>query len=91
MPKAEMNSMASSYRDPRWTVKVSVCQPTRNITKPRLKRPPAKGDFNPPKHEIEAFARCILPAIQAFFDTEAGRREFAEWQEKQLCDNPKAQ
>jgi hypothetical protein len=35
------------------------------------------------KFGIQAFARCILPAIQAYFDTEAGRREFAEWQKQQ--------
>jgi len=35
--------------------------------------------FRPPKHEIESFARCIFPAIQAYFESEEGQREFAEW------------
>jgi len=36
-----------------------------------------------PKHEIEALARCILPEIQKFFQSEEGKREFAEWQAEQ--------
>jgi len=33
-----------------------------------------------PRHEIEALARCLLPEIQRFFESEEGQREFAEWQ-----------
>lgn len=36
-----------------------------------------------PKHEIEALARCFLPAIQQFFESAQGQREFAEWQAEQ--------
>ena len=32
-----------------------------------------------PKHEIEALARCLLPEIQKFFESEDGKREFEEW------------
>lgn len=35
-----------------------------------------------PKHELEALARCLLPDIQAYFESEDGKREFAEWQEQ---------
>lgn len=35
-----------------------------------------------PQHQIEAIARCILPDILAFYESEEGQREFAEWQEK---------
>jgi hypothetical protein len=35
--------------------------------------------FRPPKHEIESFARCIFPAIQTYFESKEGQREFAEW------------
>ena len=38
--------------------------------------------FRPPKHEIESFARCIFPAIQAYFESEEGQKEFAEWKAK---------
>ena len=36
-----------------------------------------------PKHEIEALARCLLPEIQKFFESEEGKREFEEWKDKQ--------
>ena len=36
-----------------------------------------------PQHEIESLARCLLPKIQAFFESEEGKREFEEWKEKQ--------
>ena len=32
-----------------------------------------------PYHEVEALARILLPEIQAFFESEEGQREFAEW------------
>ena len=35
-----------------------------------------------PKHEIEALARCLLPEIQKFFESEEGQREFEEWKKQ---------
>lgn len=35
-----------------------------------------------PDHAIESFARCILPAIQEYFESEEGQREFAEWKKQ---------
>ena len=32
-----------------------------------------------PKHEIESLARCLLPEIVEFFESEEGKREFEEW------------
>lgn len=32
-----------------------------------------------PKHELEKLARCFLPDIIAFFETEEGQREYEEW------------
>lgn len=32
-----------------------------------------------PDHVIESIARCILPSIQAYFESEEGKWEFAEW------------
>jgi hypothetical protein len=50
---------------------------------PDSKRNPAREPpFRPPQHEIEAFARCVLPAIQAYFESEAGRQEFAACKEE---------
>jgi len=36
-----------------------------------------------PHHEIESLARCLLPEIQKFFESEEGKREFEEWKAEQ--------
>lgn len=36
-----------------------------------------------PDHVIESLARCILPSIRAYFESEEGKREFAEWKRQQ--------
>ena len=36
-----------------------------------------------PQHEIEALARCLLPDIQRFFESEEGQKEFAKWKKEQ--------
>lgn len=38
-----------------------------------------------PDHVIESLARCILPAIQKYFESEEGQREFEKW--KEVRDN----
>lgn len=43
-----------------------------------------------PYHEVEALARVLLPEIQAFFESEDGQREFAEWKAKQQAEQKKA-
>lgn len=37
-----------------------------------------------PKHELESLARCFLPDIQAFFESEEGRKEYEEWKAEQV-------
>lgn len=37
---------------------------------------------NIPQYQIEAIARCIMPDILAFYESEEGQREFAEWKER---------
>lgn len=37
-----------------------------------------------PQHQIEAVARCLLPDIIAFYESEEGQWEFVEWKEKQI-------
>lgn len=32
-----------------------------------------------PQYAIETVARCFLPDIIAYFESEEGQREFAEW------------
>ena len=36
-----------------------------------------------PVHEVDALASILLPKIQAFFESEEGQREFAEWKAQQ--------
>ena len=35
-----------------------------------------------PDYEIEKIARCLLPELQAFYESEEGQKEFAEWKKK---------
>jgi len=42
-----------------------------------------------PQYAIEAVARCLLPDIIAYFESEEGQREFAEWK-RQREDNKDA-
>ena len=39
--------------------------------------------YEPPADAINALARCLYPAMVAYFESDEGRREFAEWQEAQ--------
>lgn len=39
-----------------------------------------------PQHEIETIARILLPDILAFYESEEGQREFAEWQAARDAD-----
>ena len=32
-----------------------------------------------PQHEIDALARCLLPDLMAFYESEDGQREFEQW------------
>ena len=40
-----------------------------------------------PQYKIEAIARCLLPDIQAFYESEEGQREFAEWKAQQEAES----
>ncbi len=36
-----------------------------------------------PQHKVEQIARCLLPDILAYFESEEGQREFEEWRVEQ--------
>ena len=57
----------------------------RGDTMPRRKKPNDYGT-GIPYHEVEALARVLLPEIQAFFESEDGQREYAEWKAKQQAE-----
>ena len=42
---------------------------------------------NVPDEAMESLARCILPSIRAYFESDEGQREYAEWKaEKEKAD-----
>ena len=43
-----------------------------------------------PQHQIEAIARCILPDILAFYESEEGQREFFEWKKQREMEKQEA-
>ena len=40
-----------------------------------------------PDSVIDTVARCLWPDIQAFFESEEGKREFEKWKEEQEKEN----
>ena len=44
-----------------------------------------------PQHQIEAIARCIMPDILAFYESEEGQREFAEWMKQREAERQEAE
>ncbi len=42
-----------------------------------------RASTNIPDHEIEALARCFLPDIIAYFESDEGKAEFAAWKAEQ--------
>lgn len=43
-----------------------------------------------PQHQIEAIARCIMPDILAFYESEEGQREFSEWKKQREMEKQEA-
>ncbi len=43
-----------------------------------------------PQYKIEAIARCIMPDILAFYESEEGQREFAEWKQQRETEKQEA-
>ena len=44
-----------------------------------------------PQHQIEAIARCIMPDILAFYESEEGQREVAEWKKQREAERQEAE
>ena len=44
-----------------------------------------------PQHEIENIARILLPDILAFYESEEGQREFAEWKKQREAERQEAE
>ena len=44
-----------------------------------------------PQHQIEAIARCIMPDILAFYESEEGQRELAKWKKQREAERQEAE
>ena len=44
-----------------------------------MKKGKKEDGFQIPNEALERLARCILPEIQKFFESEEGKREFEAW------------
>ena len=42
-----------------------------------------------PQHVIENSARCLMPDILAFYESEEGQKEFAAWKAQQQAESGK--
>jgi len=40
-----------------------------------------------PDDAFEALARCLYPAIVAYYDSDTGKHEFTEWQARKDIEN----
>jgi hypothetical protein len=50
-----------------------------------------KNGYGIPDHEIEALARCFLPAIREYYETDEGKKAFAKWEcERGDCGKPQS-
>ena len=50
-------------------------------------KPNATNVSTIPDEALEALARCLFPTMVAFFKSEEGKREFAEWQARESIEN----
>jgi len=53
----------------------------------RVKEPNVKKLSAIPDDALEALARCLYPAMIAFFESDEGKREFAEWQARESTES----
>lgn len=49
------------------------------------------NNTNIPQYQIEAIARCIMPDILAFYESEEGQREFSEWKKQREAERQEAE
>ena len=56
---------------------------------PRRKKPVNHSDL--PDHVVESIARLIYPDIVAYYESEEGQREFAEWKAQQEAERAKTE
>ena len=45
-----------------------------------IKINPTESEMNIPDYAIERLARCMLPLIQKYYESEEGKQELKQWQ-----------
>ena len=50
----------------------------------------ADEKYQPSTDAIEALARCLLPGIRSYFESDEGKTAFAEWKSKQDTETQSA-
>jgi hypothetical protein len=53
----------------------------------RVKEPNVMKSNAIPDDALKALARCLYPTMIAFFESDEGKREFAEWQSREGTEN----
>lgn len=46
------------------------------------KKQKSNSGMDIPDHQFETIARCLLPKIQAYYESEEGQKAFVKWKEK---------
>lgn len=49
----------------------------------RQNKQKTSSDLEIPDYAIEQIARCMLPMLRQYYESEEGQRELAEWKERQ--------
>ncbi len=47
-----------------------------------------RDEYNPPADAIEALARCLLPGIRSYFESEEGKAAFVQWKSQRDTQPP---
>lgn len=55
----------------------------RNSMAQRQHKHKNNSDMNIPDFAIERLARCMLPMLQKYYESEEGQQELAEWKKRQ--------
>lgn len=56
--------------------------PSNNRNPKRKKPQPESSGMNIPDYAIERMARCLLPIMRTYFESEEGQAELKAWEEE---------
>lgn len=50
--------------------------------------PQSNSGMDIPDYVFESLARCLLPKLQQYYESDEGKQALAEWERKQQIDSP---